>query len=281
MASDVLPRAARECYKWLLCPVQQAPIEAKTTVEAFPLNTAGSALGSEIERVCIENELVITTWSPIHLRTSLKDLYWKADKPAFGALAFWEDTQRYFYLPRLKTREVLAQAIIKGAASKEFFGTAYAQTGDTFEGFKLGDSNVQLDDTLLLIEPEVAKQYEGKIKSAPPPPPAGATTPGTGTTPAGGPGTPAGTGGTTPGLPGLTPKAHSFHGTAEVNAAAAKVRLTELADEIISLLVSDPNATVKVTVEIDTEFPNGASDQIRRAVSENANSLALKNKTWE
>jgi cytoskeletal protein RodZ len=63
--------------------------------------------------------------------------------------------------------------------------------------------------------------------------------------------------------------------------ANAKVRLTELADEIISLLVSDPNATVKVTVEIDAEFPNGASDQIKRAVSENANSLGLKNKTWE
>ena len=281
IASDVLPRAARECYKWLLCPVQQVPIEAKPAVEAFPLNTAGSALGGEIERVCIENELVITTWSPIHLRTSLKDLYWKADKTAFGALAFWEDTQRYFYLPRLKTREVLAQAISKGAASKDFFGTAYAQTGDTFEGFKLGDSNVQLDDTLLLIEPEVAKQYEAKIKSAPPPAPAGGATPGTGTTPTGGPGTPPGTGRTTPGLPGLTPEAHSFHGTAEVNAAAAKVRLTELADEIISLLVSDPNATVKVTVEIDAEFPNGASDQIKRAVSENANSLLLTNKTWE
>jgi len=198
LAADVLPRAARECYKWLLCPAQQSPTDAKPAVEAFPLNTAGSALGSEIERVCVENELVITTWSPIHLRTSLKTLYWKADKPACGALAFWEDTQRYCYLPRLKTRDVLAQAIIKGAASKDFFGTAYAQIGATFEGFKLGDPNVQLDDTLL----------------------------------------------------------HS-------------------------ILVSDPNATVNVTVEIGAEFPNGAPDHIKRAVSENANSLGLKNKSWE
>ena len=76
-------------------------------------------------------------------------------------------------------------------------------------------------------------------------------------------------------------KARSFHGTAEVTPAAAKVRLTELADEIISLLVSDPTATVKVTVEIDAEFANGVPDHIRRAVSENANSLGLRNKTWE
>ena len=67
------PRVARECYKWLLCPVQHTPTEPKPSVEAFQLNTSGSSLGSEIERVCIENELVIPTWSPIHLRTKLAD----------------------------------------------------------------------------------------------------------------------------------------------------------------------------------------------------------------
>ena len=76
-AEEVVPRAARECYKWLLCPVQNTPTEPKPTVEAFPLTTTGGSAGSEIERVCIDNELVITTWSPIHLRTKLRDLYWK------------------------------------------------------------------------------------------------------------------------------------------------------------------------------------------------------------
>ena len=50
-------------------------------------------------------------------------------------MAFWEDTLRYLYLPRLKDRDVLAQAIHSGAASQDFFGTAYGQTGDKFEGF--------------------------------------------------------------------------------------------------------------------------------------------------
>ena len=61
-AEDVLPRVARECYKWLLCPAQNTPTAAKPTVEVFPLNTGGAALGPEIERVCIDNVLVITTW---------------------------------------------------------------------------------------------------------------------------------------------------------------------------------------------------------------------------
>ncbi len=75
-------------------------------------------------------------------------------------MAFWEDVQRYLYLPRLLDREVLGQTIVKGAGTKDFYGTAYGQSGETFEGFKFGDPNVQLDNTLLLIEPEAAKLYE-------------------------------------------------------------------------------------------------------------------------
>ncbi len=101
------------------------------------MNTTGKSVGSELERVCVENELVITTWSPVHLRDRLKELYWKGGKTAAGAMAFWEDTLRYLYLPRLKGRDVLAQAIREGAKSHDYFGTAYGQTGETFEVFSL------------------------------------------------------------------------------------------------------------------------------------------------
>jgi hypothetical protein len=70
-------------------------------------------------------------------------------------------------MPRLRDRGVLAQAIVKGAATRDFFGTAYGQSGDTFEGFKFGDSNVQFDDTLLLIEPGAASAYEATHPAKP------------------------------------------------------------------------------------------------------------------
>jgi len=276
-AEDVLPRVARECYKWLLCPSQDNPT-GKPTVETFPLNTSGTALGPEIERVCLDNELVIATWSPIHLRTKLKELYWKADKPAVKAADFWEDTLRYLYLPRLKDRGVLAQAIVKGAGTRDFYGTAYGQVGEKFEGFKLGDANVQLDDTLLLIEPDAAKEYE---IAHPPVIPPGPTPPGTlppGPTPPG-PVPPVPTP-PVPKPPGA-PKAKSFHGNVVINASAAKMRLVQVADEIIAVLAADPNAEVKVTVEIQASFPDGAQDQTKRAVSENAKTLGFKNADWE
>ncbi len=280
-AAAVLPRAARECFKWLLCPVQDDPTAAKPSVESFPLNTTSGTAPGELERICRENELVIDAWSPIHLRAKLKELYWKADKPAVGAMTFWEDSLKYLYLPRLKSREVLASVIRTGAASQDFFGTAYGQSNGGYDGFQLGDGNVSFDDTLLLIEPEAARLYYAERKKRE-----------TAAQPAGGtvsdpiPPT-AGTGVAEPGhpIPGPGPvvaaKPKSFHGSVEVNAALAKSKLNTIADEVIALLTSDPNATVRITLEIAADFPYGASDTIKRGVSENANSLGFKSKEWE
>jgi len=278
-AEDVLPRVARECYKWLLCPGQDNPTAVKPTVEVFPLNTGGAALGPEIERVCIDNVLVITTWSPIHLREDLKKLYWKTDKSAIGGMAFWEDTLRYLYLPRLKSRQVLEQAIVKGAGSRDFFGTAYGQHEGKFDGFKFGDANVQLDNTLLLIEPEAAKAYEAAITPVLPP---GPTPPGHDPLPAG-PTLPGSVplGPTPPGPAASTPKPRAFHGNVAINAATARMRLVQVAEEVIAVLAADPNAEVMVTLEIQVGFPSGASDQTKRAVTENAKTLGFKNADWE
>jgi hypothetical protein len=285
-ADEVLPRAARECYKWLLCPVQHSPTDPKSLeVEAFQLNTSGSALSSELERVCVDNELVITAWSPKHLRSKLQELYWKADRAAVGALVFWEDSLRYLYLPRLKNRDVLQQTIRSGAASRDFFGTAYGHYEGKFDGFKLGSADVQLDNTLLLIEPGVAAHYEAaQLAQAAPKVAAEPDSP----SQAGGidyistvAGTPPAIVADKPAGPLAPSRAHTFIGTAEVNAATAKMRLVQIAEEIISVLVSDPQASVNVTMEIKADFPHGVSDQIKRAVSENATSLGFKNKTWE
>lgn len=282
-AEDVLPRVARECYKWLLCPTQATPTDRQPTIEAFPLNTSGSAFGTEIERVCHDNELVISVWSPIHLRDTLKKLYWKDGKDSVGAMAFWEDMQRYLYLPRLKDRNTLEQAIVKGATAKDFFGTAYGQSGDVFEGFRFGDPNVQLDDTLLLIEAEGATQYEAKLLAS--------LTPNAGS--AGGAAspskiTPSGNTLFDPPATGVdaiptstSGKAKSFYGSVEVNPATAKIRLVQLVEEVINTLASDPQGELKIAVEINADFPNGASDHIKRTVSENAKALGFKTWTWE
>ena len=286
-ASAVLPKAARECFKWLLCPVQDDPTATKPTIEFFPLNTTSGTAPGELERVCRENELVIDTWSPIHLRAKLKELYWKPGKSSVGAAAFWDDSQKYLYLPRLKSREVLASVVRTGAASKDFFGTAYGHSNGKFEGFQFGDGDISFNDTLLLIEPEAAMQYaiEKKKQEVPEPAESGESvaeptpviglTAGTtaitdsGKKPAGGSGT------------AVMSKVKSFRGSVDVTAALAKSKLRSIAEEVIELLNTDPNANIRVTIEIDAEFPNGANETVRRGVSENATNLQFKVKDWE
>jgi hypothetical protein len=177
---------------------------------------------------------------------------------------------------------VIAQAIVKGAGTSDFFGTAYGEHDGKFDGFKLGDSNVQFDDTLLLIEPEAAKSYAEANRPV-------VLTPDlipqiTPNVPTGG-----STGQETPGMPSaqlpgsapVGPRPKSFHGSADVAPAAAKMRLVQIAEEIIALLAADPNAEVKVRVEIQAAFSNGAQDQTKRAVSENAKTLGFNSAEWE
>jgi predicted AAA+ superfamily ATPase len=274
-ASEALPRIARECYRWLLVPTQETPTTREITVEAFPLGTSGGSLGGELERTCADNELVITTWSPIHLRSRLWELYWKPERPTVSADTFWEDTLRYLYLPRLRSREVLAQAIRTGAQGRDFFGVAYGGDEDHYEGFALGTANVQVDDTLLLIEPEAAHAYrERERQGAQNVGPAADSHPQSADTRLPHPdfGAP---------LPPHGEGPRAFHGSADVSAATAKVKLVEIAEEIIAALGSDPNATVRVTLEIQADFPAGASEQVRRTVSENARILGLRVAEWD
>jgi predicted AAA+ superfamily ATPase len=278
VADDVLPRVVRECFRWLLCPVQHTAT-GKPEVEAFALNTSGSTMGNELERVCQENMWVIQKWSPIHLRTDLKALYWKEDRKAIRAMTFWEDSQKYLYLPRLKELRVLESAIQEGTKTKDFFGTAFGESGGKYEGFQLGTGSALFDDTLLLIEPEAAKAYAASQVVEPPPVPPIQL--GTGTQL---PLPPVQVGEIPPpreSAPTGGPRVHAFFGSVEVKSSTAKARLIELADEVIALLGQDPHGTVKITLNIEGEFPNGAPDHIKRGVSENAKALGFKNATWE
>ena len=81
--------------------------------------------------------------------------------------------------------------------------------------------------------------------------------------------------------PVVAPKAKAFRGSVEVSPSLAKSRLRSIAEEVIELLNTDPNANIRVTLEIDAEFPQGANDTIKRSVSENATNLGFKVKDWE
>ncbi len=271
-------RAVRECFRWVVAPSMLSVTDRDVTFEPFSLNTAGSAFGAELERVCTDNEVVVKVWSPIHLRDRLRELYWKDGRTTARALAVWEDAQKFLYLPRLESRAVFEATVRQGAVGRDFFATALGEPEGQFEGFRYGDGAVQVDTTLLLIEPGAAAAWEAEqaqIAAARVKPAVTEDdkTPVVVRKSDGG----AGTRGNTGEAPGAA-RVKSFVGSVDVSAASARMKLVELAEEIIAVLASDPHAEVKVTVEINGEFPRGVPDHVKRAVSETTHSSASRSK---
>ncbi len=294
----VAARAARDAYRWVLCPSMFAATDREMAFEAHPVNTGGSGSWlAEVEKVCEGNELVIPVWSAVHLKARLKELYWKGETAAVKAVAVWEDTLKYLYMPRLVSKAVFEKAVRQGAATRDYFATALGEGPRGYEGFRFGDGDVQLDDTLLLVEPGAAEAFEaareaerreaaakaaaerGAVASqapvaAPGAGGAGSSAPAGGVAGAGG----AGTGSA---AAGATRAVRHFTGSVAVKAGTAKSRLMDIADEVIAVLAQDPGAEVRVTVEIQASFPTAAPDHVRRAVSENATTLGFEVKEWE
>lgn len=271
-------RAARDCYRWVVAATMDAQTSREPTFEAFSLNTSATSFATELERVCAENEVVVAAWSPVHLRDRLRALYWKDGRTSARAVDVWEDVQKYLYLPRLKDRSVFEATVRKGATGTDFFGTAFGERDGHYEGFRFGDGDVQFDATLVLIDPEAARAFEAEQQRAK----AAAAAAAEGrdhTAPL--PRRPEGVQPTRgASMAAAVARSTTFDGSVDVSAATAKMKLVEVADEVIAVLSSDPHAEVRVTVEIHVEFPQGALDNIKRAVTENAAHLGFKVKEW-
>lgn len=162
-AGEALGRMVKECYKWLLAPMQTAKPGSgvsETTWEHFQVNPAAVNRTQEIERILKENELLITEWSPIHLANMMRDWFWKDDVPAVSALEAWQKSCAYLYLPRLRDADVLRATVAAGAPTRDFFGLAYGQEKGVYAGFTFGKATTPiLDGTLLLIEPGAAEEF--------------------------------------------------------------------------------------------------------------------------
>ncbi|MBU0551512.1 DUF499 domain-containing protein [Myxococcota bacterium] len=268
----------RDGLRWLLCPVQESALHQEIEVECAEVKSRGGVFYSGLDQACIENEFVISAWHSSHLKNRLEQYYWKNDQVYVRAMAIWEDMQRYLYLPRLASRTVLFDVIKQGVASGDF-GAARGVSGEGFVDLRL-KGEVAWDDGLLLVEPshaaallERSRQAAEAAAQQPPQvegPGLGAHTPLSPKAPEGF-------------LPFISAQASPsvFFGAVEVNATTARLELVNLAEEIISVLASDPHASVRVTVEINAKFPDGAPDHVRRAVNENAAQLKFKTQVWE
>ncbi len=288
-AESALRRMVRETYKWLLAPVQQAsPGKGLSEVqwEAFQLNPGASQWMPELERVLLENELVITQWAPVHLSRLLQTWFWR-ERPSASALTVWQQSCSQLYLPRFKNDEVLRHAVSAGSEEDDFFGVAQGEEGERYLGFSLGRRVVLPLDATVLIEPSAAMAY-ASAQRAREAAASGSVTPIA--APIDAPSSEraaphraslAAERVTPPSASSKQAPKRRFYGRVSLKPTLAKKEFAELVDEVIMQFAARADVTLTLELEINAESAEGFDEVLQRVVKENCAVLKFEQAEFE
>ena len=229
------------------------------------------------------DELLITVFAGTRLRMELDRIpLWRGDHVSVRQLV--DDFARYSYLPRLREPAVLLEAIRNGLSlmTWEQDSFAYADGNDDgagrYRGLQSGPRGALTDsDPGLLVRPEVArKQMSAEVV------PAGITSEEAGTKL--GPGKPGERLETSAEEPSETtprPAARRYHGSVKLDPTRVGRDAGQVADEVIAHLAGLLGADVRLTLEIEANIPDGASEQVVRTVTENSRTLHFDDSGFE
>jgi hypothetical protein len=266
-----------ETYQWLLVPTQATP-QVKIGWQAIRLSGSDD-LALRASKKLRNDELLVTSFAASRLRMEMDRVpLWRGDHVAIKQLV--DDFGRYLYLPRLKAPSVLLGAIRDGIGlltwTQDSF--AYAESYDDaarrYRGLRGGATiSVTDDDGGLLVRPDVAKR---QMDAETPTSPAGDDV-GIPVSPGPGPALPVSL---TPG-PIEPPKPKRYHGTVTLDPARVGRDASKIADEVITHLVGLVGSSVRVTLEIEAEIPNGAPGNVVRVVTENCRTLKFDSQGFE
>ena len=274
-ADDSISQRILQAYQWALVPTQ---LEPQGEVEWEELRLQGQEpFAVRASKKLRHEEYLITEFAASRLRMELDRIpLWRGDH--VGLRQLWEDFAQYLYLPRLKDASVLIGAIQDGLGllTWEQDAFAYAEAWDEAEGRYRGlrageQGSVIVDGRSVLVKPEVARSQV-------------AAEPGGGGK-AGGEQTTGGETGTngvdSGGGTDVIAPLKRFHGTVSLDPLRLKRDIDQVADAIVQHLSGQLGASVEVTLEIQAELPNGASEEVVRTVTENAKTLKFNSHGFE
>jgi len=285
-ADEAIDLRITEAYQWLLVPGQPDP---KGEVVWTDLKLQGQdSLATRAAKKLKNEESLVTQMGGVRLRTELDRIpLWTGNHVNIKQLA--EYMARYLYLPRLRDEQVLLAAIQEGIASlmwqEETF--AYAEAWDEqrhrYQGLHAAQATrVIVDDRSLLVKPDVAAAQLNADRQ-----PETLSTNGPETEPGDGPGsvsttrlTGTGRSTTTTIVPNI-PQLRRFHGSVKLDPQRLVRDASKITEEVVQHLSSIVGADVQVTLDIQVELPDNASDKLVRDVTENCRTLKFDDYGFE
>ena len=280
-ADEAVDLRIAEAYHWLLVPGQPDP---KGEVTWTDLKLQGQdSLATRAAKKLKNEECLLVQMGAVRLRTELDRVpLWNGNHVNIKQLG--EYMARYLYLPRLRDEQVLIAAIQEGVSSLVWSETfAYAEGWDEqrqrYQGLRAGQSTrIIADDRSLLVKPEAASAQFAQDKEATAEQgtnggsPTAVVTPGNGgTSITGATGVvgPSDETGSTP----QPPKPRRFHGSVHVDPMRLGRDASRIAEEVIQHLTGMVGSKVEITIEVQAELADGASDKLVRDVTENCRTL--------
>lgn len=270
-SDDRLKAAISEAYRWLLSPYQEPDKKGGVLEVQWEEQSVATTEMNQMQiiiKVLEENEILISQWSPFHLKNVLELWFWREDRADYPLLNLWNDFCRYPYLPVLVDSTVLRNTVSEGAETRDFFGYATGKEGKRYVGLRFGSAgSVYMDENSLIIHPDAAKEQQKREQEEA----ADKVEPDTGEV-------------TTPGIgeKGVTEFDHGdpaqktmrrFHGSVQLNPVTASLDFAKISEEIVQHFTADVSAQVRIVVEIEANVPHGIKEHILRAVKENCCTL--------
>jgi hypothetical protein len=274
-----------DTYQWLLIPTQpdaQGGIEWKET----RLQGQDSPIIRASRKAVYEGDL-LATYAATNLRIEALDKFLWRDTNHIDLKRLWEYLTQYLYLPRLKNQSVLLEAVQNGVTSTVWADNfAYAEGFDDVKGKYLGLRaatviNPSISPQSFLVKPDVAQQQldaENREQE-------------TGKREQGGDDRGQRTDGSEEGEQPTVPNSllpipsppilRRFYGNVDIDAMRINRDAPAIANEIIQHLTALNGATVKITLEIEAEIPEGIPDDVARTVMENCQTLKFNHQSFE
>lgn len=275
-----------ETYQWLLVPMQPDPQGSIEWMETRLQSSETSAI-LRCSRRLVHEEQLITLYAPSRLRLEALEPYLWRETNHIDLKRLWEYLAQYLYLPRLKNPDVLLNSIKETLTSVVNDNFAYAEGWDETKQKYLGlvvlkNITPSLSSQNLLVKLGVANQHleaEKPIKGVTPTTNSATTTPKD----------PAkkysyNVDSNTEEIPIETkqkPVLKRFYGNIEIDPLRINRDASAIANEIIQHLTRLNGASVKITLEIEAEIPEGVPDDVVRTVTENCRTLKFKDQSFE
>ncbi|MEQ8652018.1 MAG: DUF499 domain-containing protein [Kiloniellales bacterium] len=274
---DTLNTRLKEAWCYLLYPLQEsAQADVEWMIAKVPTQ---DGLLARASKKLVSDEGLLPELGPARLDRELKKYIWN-DKDHLFLKDLWEYLNRYTYLPRVKGRAVLINAV-RAAVSDMLPGPfAYAERWDegakTYAGLAIaqaGHAQIVIDSESVIVRPEVAREHLPKEE-----PINGGE--------AGGdqaPGDDRGAGFRDDEAPTPKPAQEQnptrFVGTVMISPDRPARDIHQIIEAVVEQLTTLPGSEVTLKLEIDAEVPSGLDRGKVRTLIENANTLGFIDKS--